>query len=210
MMKKVLFLIVATFICSTISAQLVTASEYKVKKEKSSTIWMLRAGLTMPSASGSDADKAGSYAGYNVSIEFNKPISSGVYWGSGLVFGNKGYKFSEGDYEDKLATAKLELPVNFGYKYALTDEIQLDGHIGGFINYDLFGKETVSEGDESLEAKIGDMDSYNRLGYGLQFGIGVWYQKLNFNITYQKGLAKMWEDTKIYESNWMLSIGYAF
>lgn len=209
-MRKLIFLAVAAFVCSAVNAQLVTTSEFKSKKSESNTIWMLRAGLTSAGISGDDAEGAKSIAGYNVSIEFNKSFATNFYWGSGLVFGNKGYKYSEDGEEDKTTIAKLELPVNVGYKYAITEDIKLDGHVGAYIGYDLFGKNKYTYDGDSEEVDLGDFENYNRLGYGLQFGIGVWYQKFNFNITYQKGLNKLIDDTKAYENNWMFSVGYAF
>lgn len=205
-MKKLLFLVAAVLVCATAGAQLVTSSSYKEKKSESKTFWMLRAGMTSVGVSGDDTDELTSLAGYNVSFEFNRSFATDFYWGAGLVFGNKGYKVK--DYDARFTTAKLEVPLNFGYKYALTEEVRLDGHIGAFINYDLFGTSEDKEDDYSVD--LSDMEDYDRLGYGLQFGVGVWYQKFNFNITYQKGLAKQYDEAKIFENNWMFSVGYAF
>lgn len=205
-MKKLLFVLIAAVICSAANAQLVTTSDYKVKKSERRTSWMLRAGLTAAGVSGDGAEDLGAMTGYNVSFEFNKAFATNFYWGMGLLLGSKGYKYDEDGYELKLAANKLEIPLNFGYKYPLTDKIKLDGHVGAYMNYDLFG--TVSSGDEEID--LSDLDDYNRYGAGLQFGIGVWYNKLNFNITYQKGLVEMAEDSKMYENNWMFSLGYAF
>lgn len=208
-MKKLLLLVVLAVAYSTAGAQLVTTSSYTEKKSARKTIWMLRAGLTSAGLSGEDADGAKSIAGYNASIEFNRAFATNFYWGSGLVFGNKGFKYSD---DEKFTVAKLELPLNFGYKYGLTDDIKLDGHVGAYVGYDLFG--TLKEGDDSYD--LADVEDYNQLGYGLQFGVGVWYKKFNFNITYQKGLAKQQENSsggdnfKAFENNWMFSLGYAF
>ena len=103
---------------------------------------------------------------------------------------------------------KLEIPLNFGYKYNINDDIAVDARIGGFINYDVFGKFKMSMDGEEESVDLGDIEGYDRLGAGMQFGVGVWYQSLNFNITYQKGFVEQFEGGK--ENNWMISLGYAF
>lgn len=233
-MKKYLFLLAAICMVAVANAQLVTTSSYTVKKEKSKTIWMVRAGLNVANVSCNDKDYADpkSIAGYNVSVEFNRSFATDFYWGSGLVLASGGYKISEfekGDgyensYEDKYTVSKLELPLNFGYKFSVTDDFKLDAHVGAYIGYDLFGTNKYSEtynGDTgSGEFKIGDWEDYNRLNYGLQFGIGAWYRNFNFNINFQKGLVNKFDGNftnedngtklSIKEKNWMFSVGYAF
>ncbi|MDR1883854.1 MAG: PorT family protein [Prevotella sp.] len=175
-MKKMIFLVAALLMISAAQAQLVTSTSVNYEKNRKS-IWLMRAGFT--SAGLGDSDKA---MGYNASLEFNSSANK-FYWGSGLVFGNWGGK----DY----VRTKLELPLNFGYKYGITDDVKLDGHFGGFVNYDLFGKEP----DPADEYK---------LGYGIQLGAGAWFQKFNLNLQYQIGL----DDRE--EKNLMVSVGYAF
>ena len=98
-------------------------------------------------------------------------------------------------------------------KFQINDDLAVDARVGGFANYDVFGKvkyTVKSQGDEETESiSLGDaVDAGDRFGAGIQFGVGVWYQHLNFNITYQKGLVDQFDGAK--ENNWMLSLGYAF
>ena len=226
-MKKLLFLLVAICMVAAANAQLVTTSSYTVKKDKSKILWMIRAGLNAANVScDKDFGDPKSIVGYNVSIEFNRPFATNFYWGSGLVFANGGYKDSDStekgsgyelSYEDKYSVAKLEVPVNFGYKFGLTDDLKLDAHVGAYVGYDLFGtnsyKETYNGDTDSEDIKLGDWEDYNRLNYGLQFGVGVWYRNFNFNINFQKGLANKYDgdgDLSVKEKNWMFSVGYAF
>lgn len=201
-MKKFLFLVAAAFVCSTVGAQVVTSTSFK--KAKSGTVWYLKAGANIANVSVDGGDGPDAIFGYNVGIAFDRPIgSNGVFWNSGLQLATKGWKYGEGDYEAKMNANKLEIPVTFGYKYGVNDDIAIDARIGGFANYDVFGK--YKEGDESCN--LGDMEDYDRFSAGIQFGVGVWYQKLNLNITYQNGLVKQNESK---EKNWMISLGYAF
>ncbi len=213
-MKKFLLLVVAAFVCSTMSAQLVTSTTYK--KKSSETVWYVKAGMNLSKFTGDNVE-ADNLVGYNIGIAFDRAIGgSGMFWGMGLQLARKGYKasYEEENYSEevKLKANKLEIPINIGYKYNINDDIAIDARIGGFINYDVWGKAKYEEteyGDSYEESiNIGDIEGYDRFGAGIQFGIGVWYQKINFNITYQKGLVDQLEGAK--ESNWMLSLGYAF
>jgi hypothetical protein len=206
-MKKILFMLVAAFVCTTISAQLVTSTTYRSEKPK--TLWYVKGGLTMNKFTGDGVEVDGK-AGYNIGIAFDRPIGgSGIFWGMGLQLASKGYKIDEEGYETKLKANKLEIPLNIGYKYNVNDDIAVDARIGGFVNYDVFGKMTSSYEGEEESIDLGDLEGYDRFGAGIQFGVGVWYQRINFNITYQKGLVSQIADTA-KESNWMLSVGYAF
>jgi hypothetical protein len=196
-MKKLFLVVVAAvLICSTVSAQLVTTKTVSESESESKTIWILRSGLTVATLAGDGGKGSKSLSGYNAGIEFNHSFGeSGVYWGSGLLFGNKGCK--------DFSVAKLDIPLNFGYKYRVADNIKIDGHAGGYVGYDLFGG--IKDGP-----KIADINDYNRLTYGLQFGAGVWLGKWNLDISYQKGLSETIKDSEAYESNILFRVGYAF
>ncbi len=197
-MKKFLFFVMAAFVCSTMGAQVVTTTSFK--KAKGETVWYLKAGMNLSTMDYGEGENPGSKVGYNVGIAFDRAMgSNGLFWNSGLLLATKGWK--EGDYS--FTTHKLEIPLTLGYKYGVNDDIAIDFRAGGFANYDLFGK--VDDGEESVN--IGDLEEYDRFSAGLQFGLGAWYQKLNFNITYQMGLI---DQNEAKERNWMISIGYAF
>lgn len=206
-MKKFLFFALAAFVSATVGAQVVTSTSFK--KAKSGTVWYIKAGANIANVSvDGEGDGPDAVFGYNVGIAFDRPIgSSGVFWNSGLQLATKGWKYSYEDEEEKLNANKLEIPLTFGYKYSVNDNIAIDARIGGFANYDVFGKYKMKYEGEEESCNLGDLDDYDRFSAGIQFGIGVWYQKLNLNITYQNGLVKQ-NDCK--EKNWMISLGYAF
>lgn len=204
-MKKFLFAVAAIFVCSTISAQVVTSTSFK--KAKANTLWYVKAGMNIANMSG-DGESADAIMGYNVGIAFDRSIgTSGMFWGMGLQLATKGWKYSEEDNETKLNAHKLEIPLNLGYKYQVNDDLAIDARVGGFANFDVFGKLKYKEDGEEESVNIGDLDEYDRFSAGIQFGVGVWYQKLNLNITYQNGLVKA---NEMKERNWMISLGYAF
>jgi hypothetical protein len=64
------------------------------------------------------------------------------------------------------------------------------------------------------------LDGFQRFDAGIQAGVGVWYKKFNFDITYQRGFVSAcdvmidWSDSdasyKVFSSNLMLRVGYSF
>lgn len=211
-MKKYLFLLLAAFVCASSSAQLVTSTTTTKIKGKSKTIWYVKAGANVSSVSADTDGDLSSVFGYHIGIAFDRQIGSGgAFWSMGLQLGTKGWKYTyEDDYESKLTANKIEIPLSFGYKYAINDDFTVDGRVGGFVNYDLWG--TVKEYDEGYEYEY-DLDEWNEyedrdnLSAGILVGVGVWYQKLNFNITYECGLV---EQDYCKERTWMIGLGYAF
>lgn len=204
-MKKFLFFVVAALACTTLSAQVVTSTSFR--KAKGTTLWYVKAGATFANMS-AEGESGDAIFGYHVGIAFDRSIGeSGAFWSSGLQLGTKGYKVGDSEEEFKLNANKLEIPLTFGYKYRVNDDVTVDARVGGFANYDVFGKYKVKYDGEEESVNLGDLEEYDRFSAGLLFGIGVWYQKVNLNIGYQVGLVKQ-NDLK--EKNLMISLGYAF
>lgn len=226
-MKKILFLAAFALVGMSANAQLVTTTSRSIKVEKtpSNTIWLIRGGLTFAGVSGSDLTGSKSRTGFNVGVEFQKPISDGFYWGAGLGLKSKGCKSNDDD--SKVSLTALEIPINVGYKVDLAQDFKLDIHAGGFANLDLFGNAEYTDytynpysgsyGGYSIKTydiSLGDFDDafggYSRFGGGLAAGVGLWYQQFNINLNFQWGLFEQFDKLNVKESNVMLSLGYAF
>lgn len=237
-MKKILIMAMALVaVASTANAQLVKSRTFAEKK--SSTVWFVRAGLSINNAAGAGVGEfkkeaesnygsvsVGANCGYDVSVGFQKGIGqNGIYWGMELGVGTRGgkYKAEGGGEEEKagILTHNVKYsPFTFGYKYSLTDDIQFDGHIGAYASYDFAGKaKTKWTGYDNSEDEetIGNIETFQSLDAGMQIGVGVWYKKLNFDITYQRGFIQAYEyyvygsdDKGVTSSNLMLRVGFAF
>lgn len=179
---------------------------------------ILRGGFATNQFVGDSYEDSEMNPGYNIGIEFNNYIKDGLYWNSGLLFGSRGYKYSEGDKNAsasyKLRAHNLQIPLTIGYKYDLGGGIALDGRIGGFFSADIAGKEKT-EGNilgfgGSTETKIGDIEGYKRCDGGLVIGVGLWYQNINLDFAYQRGFAKLYDHTEGGASNFLIRLGYAF
>ena len=179
---------------------------------------ILRGGFATNQFVGDSYEHSEMNPGYNVGIEFNNYIKNGLYWNSGLLFGSRGYKYSEGDKNAsasyKLRAHNLQIPLTIGYKYDLGGGIALDGRIGGFFSADIAGKEKT-EGNilgfgGSTETKIGDIEGYKRCDGGLIIGVGLWYQNINLDFAYQRGFADITDYSDGGASNFLIRLGYAF
>ena len=238
-MKKIFLLAIAAFMFTTgMQAQIVRSQSATIEREKtpSNTQWYLRFGVGLAKWVGSDLkdaemdDYMKAKAGYDLTIGFHKPIgTSTLYWGMEYGLGSRGYKISESDhgyeYTEKIFAHNVKVvPFQIGYKFEIgTTDVAIDPHLGVFLSYDYAGKCKVSEeydgekdeddcsiGDLKYYNKDGDLVDYQRLDAGIQFGVGVWYKNVNLDFTYQRGFVPAWEDAKVYNSQFMIRLGFAF
>lgn len=240
-MKKFFIIALMGVMSLGASAQILTSRSYN--KSKTPTMWYARLGVSLDNVAGlgdctydNEDGKAsfGSKAGFVVDFGFQRPIGkSGLYWGMELGLGNRGFSLNEEEYDyyDGKHTDEISLvtynimysPITIGYKYALTDDIKLDAHLGLFASYDFAHSLNYKcNGEKQNDSDDWDYfkDDYNYQEFdaGLQLGIGAWYKRFNFDITWQRGFATLAEVYK-YESggyatgcssNLMLRLGVAF
>lgn len=218
-MKKVLSIIAALLLCVGTQAQIVSSrsSIVRTEKQQSNKQWFIRGGLNMMNMSGSKNDEWGgddqsSKLGYNFMFGFQKPISTiGTYWGMEFGLGSRGWKESDDSYSENNIAHNIQVsPFTFGYKYNVTDDIAIDAHLGVYASFDYAGKSKYEDKDNSdynEESKIGDWDDWKRFDAGMNIGIGIWYDRFNFDITYQRGFIKTWEANS---SNVLIRLGIAF
>lgn len=218
-MKK--YLIMALMAVTAIGAAAQVRTSRTFTRQKSNTVWYVRAGVNvgLPSISGEDntEDENTSFsgkAGFDVDFGFQKPFgSSNAYWGMELGIGSRGangtYKTFD-DWSDEWDEEKSGLsrynvvfsPITIGYKFPLTDDLKLDGHVGAFASYDF----------SSSYDNMDDDDNGTSFDAGMQIGVGAWYKRFNFDITYQLGLVNCYEegDFTMKLSKLMFRVGFAF
>ena len=233
-MKKFLFLVVATLIGCMASAQIVQSTMVTKEKKQRKVEWILRAGLSIDNFSGDVVDdynetcivnsSFGSKTGYDVSIGYNLPIGrSGIYWGQELGMSSMGtdmkLDFEDGEYVGKgnfsvtAHRAKL-VPIQFGYKYKIKDNIKLDAHVGCYVsynflrsvkyNYEIFkGNEIIFQRDHNDDGYHDDDYCFRNLiadfDAGIHIGIGVWYKRYNLDICYQPSVKKSYDTTRLHQ-----------
>lgn len=139
------------------------------EREKQSTEWIIRLGMSLDNAAGNAVSQAkedleqskedygepssygfGCKAGFEFSLAFNKPIGrSGLYWGMELGIGTRGARYwsdsgrdiNREDARKNILTWNAKYsPFTMGYKFPITKNIRLDAHLGAFVSYDFAGK----------------------------------------------------------------------
>lgn len=172
-MKKLLLIAIAAVIGVAANAQIL--SSRTVIKEKKSTLWFVKVGPTINNVTHGQ----GAAVGVDGIVGFQRSISTGgLYWGMDLGAGTVGAKGNS-------SFAARFTPFTLGYKAAITKDIKLDTHLGGYAAY-------IADGDQ--------------IDGGMQIGAGVWYNRFNFDITYQRGFALDYYNV----SNVMFRFGVSF
>lgn len=195
-MKKILLLAAAAMLAVAANAQLMTSRTFFGKE--SNTTWFMRAGMSLNNVA--NAEDAETGIGFDVDFGFQKPIaSSAAYWGMELGIGTRGCGIEH--YDETCTTYGVKWsPLTFGYKWAVTDNIKIDPHVGAFLEYDF--------------AKSDAADSFNEFDAGLQIGAGVWFKRFNLDFTYQRGFCAIFDVPDGYDtptsSNFMIRVGFAF
>lgn len=160
---------------------------------------------------------------YDLALSFQKPLSDfGMFWGMEFALGTRGYTCDfepdYGSYYRKTTLLAHNLrysPFTFGYAYSVTESFKIDVHAGAWLSYDLFGTFNFEDTDEEESWSIGDYEdeediTYNRLDYGLTLGIGLWYDRFNLDLSWQRGFNEVIKDSDATTNNIMLRLGVAF
>lgn len=220
-MKKLICFAIVAILCSTVaSAQsaIVSSRSKSISvvetKQPSTTQWVLRAGANFAGVTGDDTEDLDRKFAYDLSLSFQKPLSDfGMYWGMEFALGSRGFSAEEKDYDYKLTALAHNFrysPFTFGYAYAFNESVKIDAHLGAWLSYDYYGLWTVEYDGESESESIYDMDDYMGFDAGIALGVGVWFDRFNVDLTWQRGFVGMFEDTEAYSNNLRLSLGIAF
>ena len=90
--------------------------------------------------------------------------------------------------------------------------VHIDPHVGVFASYDYTSKmkadgESISWGDYADYMEV----DYNHFDAGMNIGVGVWYDRFNLDLTYQRGFIDTFSDADGFKtSNFMIRLGIAF
>lgn len=228
----------AVFMAAGAVAQVVTSRTHV--KSKSETRWYVRAGMSINNMSGNNIMEAesgdpsyGSKIGGDFDFGFQRNIGkSGLYWGMELGIGSRGFssedKESFPEYRDgyDMSVSMWNIkysPFTFGYRYSVTDNLKLDGHVGIFLSYDFahsvsykdIDYQTGETGDDESWPwdDFADETDYKGFDAGMQIGVGAWWKRFNLDFTYQRGFVPAfcnYNGDNSYSSNFIIRLGYAF
>lgn len=219
-MKKVSLLFAALLLCFGAQAQIVSSSSRSITttvtpKAPSTTTHYMRLGLNFMNYVGDGAEGLDGKLGYDVTFGFQKPLgTSGLYWGMEYGLGSRGASDSEDGIDYSIMCHNIHYsPFTLGFKYNISGKWSVDPHIGVFLSADYTGKEKLEisgydDEDGDWDSSMSDWEDYNRVDVGMRFGVGVWYDRFNLDLTYQRGFLESFDKTQ--SSNLMLRLGVAF
>lgn len=232
-MKKLLIFAVMAAMGLSAQAQLMRSTTF-YEKERVLATWYLRAGMSINNVAGAneftdngEGRSIGSKLGYDIAIGFQKSIKDkGFYWGMEFGLGTRGAKNerSSETYSLKRSFVAHDIkltPLMFGYKYAFSDVLSLDVHLGAFGGFAYAGKGKEDQKWSSTSEEEKDSNEYGidhaldtRFDAGIQAGVGVWLSRFNVDLTYQRGFMSINPVMFGYEygksSNLILRVGVSF
>lgn len=198
-MKKLLTFVIATII----SASTIFAQGFEGE---------IQAGMNL-----SNVSKYDSKIGYHFGFRGTFPIksASGTYINVGALLTLKGAEKDYGyELDAKIDAYYLEIPVHFGYKHTISENIALFGEFGPYLGIGLFGKaKLASMGQSAKVDTFSDEGGAKRFDFGLGFRAGIEInQKVPISFGYDFGLANINkdEDPSLKNSNFTVAIGYKF
>lgn len=181
----------------------------------------VRAGMNISNVR-SDFEDTKARFGINAGVTADYMLAPNIYLLTGLDFTNKGSKISN-DPNLKLNLSYIQLPVHAGYKFPLVGDTHFVLHAGPYLAFATDGKWKMK--GESVDAFSDNAESVGlklkRFDFGLAFGIGAEFGKINAGINCDLGLVNI-ADSKAIQIDGIeyggsiknmsvsLSLGYKF
>lgn len=143
--------------------------------------------------------------------KIEQSITSGQYWDDE----DANY---DGESTDVLKTTNIELPIYLGVKYE-----GIFAMVGPYLTYAISGKkhekgsQTIYPDIHSSETeyidettKLSGIQGFKKFGCGIGGSVGYRYEQFVISATYQHGLTKLYNKSKQYEQNILVSVGIMF
>jgi len=162
-----------------------------------------------------DPNTADSKAGLRAGIGLNIDLTEGLYIRPGVYYNMLGAKDETLGIESATTLHYLEIPVNLGYRYALSENAgnlfieagpYLAFALAGNVKADVLGvevKDDINFGTESSET--------NPIDWGFKFGLGYetpWGVFIKGNYGLGMGNLSNVDDVKLTNTAWNVSLGY--
>ena len=211
-MKRVLLLIASFIMCA-----------FAVNADPE---WGLTAGLNVSTWNGSDCDAR---AGFNIGVKMEDEVSAPFFIEAGVLLSNKGCKWSQdmdNSWDENFSLWYLHVPVNFGYKFDLNENLQIAPKVGIYGAVGLWGddgndNDPFYDFDNKSNNSV-SCDNFNHFDFGFNLGVNFYVQK-HFEVStgYEFGMVNAWDgikydDNKVLKAddsknrNWYLNLAFLF
>jgi hypothetical protein len=211
-MKRVLLLIASFIMCA-----------FAVNADPE---WGLTAGLNVSTWNGSDCDAR---AGFNIGVKMEDEVSAPFFIEAGALLSNKGCKWSQdmdNSWDENFSLWYLHVPVNFGYKFDLNENLQIAPKVGIYGAVGLWGddgndNDPFYDFDNKSNNSV-SCDNFNHFDFGFNLGVNFYVQK-HFEVStgYEFGMVNVWDgikydDNKVLKAddsknrNWYLNLAFLF
>ena len=160
--------------------------------------------------------------GFHVGVKAEYNLSENLYGNAGVIFSQKGNKYSKGGKEETNNPGYIEVPINFGYRYKISDGVSVFGETGPYLAFGICGKHKEEyDGDEyddyeyddyETKADFFDNDEASKFDFGWGVKVGVEASKFQIAVGYEYGITKVFDvkGSSPHNSNLMVSVGYMF
>lgn len=157
-MKKIIVALVAVMATCTLSAQ-----ELR---------WGATGGLNFAWLKAKEVNSSDCYLGFNlgakVEMDMADAIKDGFYVDARLLYTLKGAQWQNNHQN----LGYLELPLNFGYREAVSNYVTVFGGLGPYFGLGLLGKNVAKvDGSKVKTDLFGDV--YKSFDFGLNYNVGV-------------------------------------
>jgi hypothetical protein len=143
------------------------------------------AGLTVSKVTGGGA-KFG--IGFQAGVRGEYNFSDNFYLGSAFMLAQKGMKDQAAGY--------LEIPINVGYRYNVSDSFAMFGEVGPYLGVGIYGKN-------------GYFDVAKRFDMGVGVAIGAEISKFQIRAGYEYGITKVFPGVG-HNSSIFVGLAYMF
>lgn len=175
---------------------------------------VVKGSLNLSNYYGGDSDGSktlvGGRFGFGIEYQFNDLVSLQPT----LYLSHKGAKYGNDNANVKFHEWYLDMPIDVQLRFNIADNTNLTVAAGPYIAYGIFGK-TKGTGAFLGNEYPGDVDTFGdnrlkRFDAGLNFELGFEFGKFLVGGSYELGLVKPYSDSKCYNSNFSINVGYKF
>lgn len=165
---------------------------------------------------------------------FETPVYKNLLIQTGLFASISGYRYDskrfvndengdpyEIDSKERPILLYLDLPVNFGYKHAVSDELSIFGMVGPVFRYLAYSTHTYKINGEwdnettKIEVDGEEKELFNKFDIGLNIEAGVQFDRFEFSLYYMPSFVNIYNDEVIPEdsdykwTNYSFGVGFA-